>query len=77
LTSIALSGNSTLIAAVYAPEADCSFNGGGNGSGLSGSLICNSFTINGHYNVHYDENLKLNGPSRGWVPTAWTELKYP
>jgi hypothetical protein len=78
LTSISMSGNAGFIGTIYAPEADASFSGGGNNTAdTSGSIVCNSITMNGHWNWHYDENLKVNGPARGWVPKTWTESKYP
>jgi hypothetical protein len=78
LTSISLSGNAGMIATIYAPEANASFNGGGNNvTDVSGSIVVNSLTMNGHFNVHYDQNLRVKGPSRGWVPNKWTEMKYP
>jgi len=78
LTSISMSGNAGFIGTIYAPEASASFSGGGNNTAdTSGSIVCNSITMNGHWNWHYDENLKVNGPARGWVPNKWTEMKYP
>ncbi len=77
LTSISLSGNAGFIGSVYAPEADFSGGGGGNNAlDSSGALIVNSVTLNGHWNFHYDENLKVVGPSRGWIAKNWTEIKY-
>jgi len=30
--------------------------------------------MNGHYNFHYDENLRRVGPGRGYIPTNWKEV---
>ena len=73
LTSITFSGNSTFVGVIYAPEADVTLNGGGNNNGLIGSVIANSITINGHYNIHYDESLATNGAAI-YVIQSWQEL---
>ncbi len=78
LTSISLSGNAAFAGTIYAPEADMTGGGGGNNpTDTSGSIIVKSLTLNGHWNFHYDQSLKTAGPTRGWVPSAWTEQKYP
>ena len=48
-------------------------NGGGNNTGLIGSLIVNDLTMNGHYDIHYDESLGTNGPAI-YVIQSWQEL---
>ena len=76
VTSITLSGNSTFIGAIYAPEASLTLNGGGSANNLEGSAIVLSATMNGHYDIWYDESLAqwVMGPSRGFIPTSWQEL---
>jgi Putative Ice-binding-like adhesive domain len=74
VTSITLSGNSTFIGVIYAPEAQLTLNGGGNANNLEGAAIVNQVTLNGHYDFHYDESLATNGPSRGYIPISWQEL---
>ena len=40
--------------------------GGGGGSGnqdVIGSIVAKSISINGHFNLHYDESLRTNGPT--------------
>jgi hypothetical protein len=74
VTSITLSGNSTFIGVIYAPEASLTLNGGGNSNNLEGAAIINTVTLNGHYDFHYDESLATNGPSRGFIATSWQEL---
>ena len=73
VTSITYGGNSSFIGVIYAPEADLTLNGGGNGNGLIGSSVTKTITMNGHYNFHFDENLLSSGPSRGFVATSWQE----
>lgn len=78
VTSIKFSGNAGFCGTIYAPEADMTGGGGGNNvQDTSGAMIVKSVTVNGHWNFHYDEQLQPNGPSRGWIPKNWTELKYP
>lgn len=78
LTSISFHGNAGFAGTIYAPEADMTGGGGGgNTTDTSGSMVVKSVTLSGHWNFHYDQSLKTAGPSRGWVPSAWTELKYP
>jgi Putative Ice-binding-like adhesive domain len=74
VTSITLSGTSTFIGVIYAPEASLTLNGGGNANNLIGSAIVKKVTLNGHYDFHYDESLLTNGPIRGFVPASWQEL---
>ena len=78
LTSISIHGNGGFIGTIYAPEADMTGGGGGNNTqDTAGAMVVNSCSLNGHWNFHYDERLAAVGPSRGWIPKNWTELKYP
>ena len=78
LTTISFHGNGAFAGTIYAPEADMTGGGGGgNTTDTSGSMIVKSVTLTGHWNFHYDQSLKTAGPTRGWVPSAWTEQKYP
>ena len=78
LTSLSMHGNAGFIGGIYAPEANATFGGGGNNTtDTSGAIIVNSLTLSGHWNFHYDQSLKTNGPARGWVATNWTEVKFP
>ena len=74
VTNISLSGCSTFIGCIYAPEAMLTLNGGGNANNLEGSAIVGNATDNGHYDFWYDESLANTGPSRGFIPTSWQEL---
>jgi len=78
VTSFDLHGNSAINAVCYAPEADCTAGGGGNNTqDYQGAGVFKSLSFNGHYNFHYDEHLKIVGPSRGWIATGWKEVSYP
>jgi hypothetical protein len=74
LTTISMSGTSTFIGAIYAPEASLSLNGGGNAPNIEGALIVGNASLNGHYDVHYDEALAKFGPAKGFVASSWQEL---
>ena len=74
VTGITLSGNSSFVGVVYAPEATLTLNGGGNNNNLIGAVVVNSVTLNGHYDFHYDTSLGTNGPTSGYVVTSWQEL---
>jgi hypothetical protein len=36
-------------------------------------VMARNITMNGHFNFHYDENLKNKGFSKGFVPSNWKE----
>jgi len=68
-------GNTAFLGVVYAPEASLKLGGGGSSSyDFQGALTCQSLTLNGHFNIHYDQNLKRLGPSSGYTVTSWKEL---
>jgi hypothetical protein len=77
LNSITLSGNASFIGTIYAPDADFTGNGGGSAGDSAGAMVVRSVTLHGHWNFHYDESLQNNGPSRGWIARAWTEVQAP
>jgi len=63
-TSIQYTGGSDFIGYVYAPDTSFRMSGGGNNTyHLVGSVVANSITINGHYQVHYDEGLSRLFPA--------------
>jgi hypothetical protein len=72
-TSISFNGNSSFMGVLYAPDADLSCNGGGNGLNFCGSSLTKSVKMNGSYSFHFDEAL-LNEGSPGYIITAWNEL---
>jgi hypothetical protein len=74
-TSLTWSGNATYVGTVYAPQA--AFDCGGGGSTLydyQGACVVKSVNLNGHFNFHYDENLKRRGPMSGFRMKSWREL---
>lgn len=75
LTSLSFGGNGEITAAIYAPSADVTGNGGGNSvQDFSGAAIINSLKFNGHYSFHYDEALGRKGIYTGFVLTSWDEI---
>jgi hypothetical protein len=75
-TALTWSGNATYVGTVYAPQA--AFECGGGGSSLydyQGACVVKSVNMNGHFNFHYDENLKRRGPMSGFQMKSWTELR--
>ncbi len=74
LTSMSFGGNAQISAVLYAPNADVSFNGGGNNiTDFCGSAVVNSARLVGHFNFHYDEALGRIGMWRGFTLTSWNE----
>ena len=64
VTSLSFPGSQTVIGLIYAPEAIVSFNDGGLSLGLIGSCVVSNATVLGHYNLHFDESVRTNGPVR-------------
>ena len=73
VTSITLSGNSSFVGAIYAPEAALNLNGGGGANNLMGAAVVKSVTLNGHYDFHYDTYLGQN-QNGTFVVKSWQEL---
>jgi hypothetical protein len=74
-TSVNFGGNANFVGAIYAPQADFSLGGGGNNMyDFIGASVSRTVTMNGHFNFHYDENLRRIGMGRGFVPTNWKEV---
>jgi hypothetical protein len=74
-TTISLGGNGGFYGCIYAPQADYSLGGGGSDTwDFIGASVTKTVTLNGHFNFHYDENLRNIGPSRGFIPTSWQEV---
>jgi len=70
------SGNQNYLGTIYAPEADLVLNGGGfaNTNDFQGAVVGKSLTMNGHFNFHFDEGLRVRGPKMGYVASYWKEL---
>ena len=62
--ALPLSGNDVFLGSIYAPSADLTMSGGGNPTPLDfqGACAVNTIGMNGHFNFHFDENLKRKGP---------------
>jgi hypothetical protein len=72
---LTMSGNASFTGAIYAPSAAFSLGGGGSSTyDFVGASVTDSVKMNGHYHFHYDENLGVNGPRRGFTVTSWNEL---
>lgn len=74
LSTINFHGTSDFIGAIYAPDADMTLGGGGHGNNLMGAAICKTVTLNGHYDVHYDEALANWGPAKSFTANSWQEI---
>ena len=65
VSNIMFSATRGFVGSVYAPGADATISGGGtNQSLVCGALIVKSITMNSHPNLHFDENLRVAGPTR-------------
>ena len=74
-TSISLAGNNSFLGSIYAPNAALSMSGGGNNDiDFQGACAVKTMSINGHFKLHFDENLKRKGPVRGYQVTSWDEV---
>ncbi len=71
--SIKLHGNGNMESAVYAPDASVSLSGGGSSGAFSGSVVGNTISMNGIYQVHYDESLLNSGPPSDYKIASWFE----
>lgn len=72
--NISLHGNATLQAAVYAPNANISMEGGGGSGTMAGAIVGNRVNITGNYRFHYDEDLAEFGPDRDYRMDHWREI---
>jgi len=76
-TSISWNGNATFSGIVYTPEALFTLGGGGGGGtyDFQGAATVGSMKLNGHFNLHFDENLRKPGVYWGeFTVTYWQEL---
>jgi hypothetical protein len=57
--SISWSGNANYLGVIYAPAADLALGGGGNNLyDYQGAIAAKSISLNGHFAIHFDENLR-------------------
>ncbi len=74
-TSLTWNGNNTYMGVIYCPQADISLGGGGSSYyDYQGAMVGLSASLNGHFNVHYDENLRRIGLPSGFTVTSWREI---
>ena len=74
-TSITLGGNNVFLGSIYAPSAALTLSGGGNNiTDFQGACAVRTIGMNGHFNFHFDENLRRKGPIRGYQITSWAEI---
>jgi len=67
-------GNAGFGGTVYAPQHDISFSGGGNDDiDISGAFVGKNITLNGHFNIHYDETLAKSGLIYDYKIASWVE----
>gem|GEM_PF-432504 len=74
---ISLQGNGQLAAAVYAPNAVFTMNGGGVDGGCFGAVVAHTILVNGgssSYGFHYDESLRSLFEDGSYKMIAWREL---
>lgn len=74
-TAVTWGGNNAYKGTVYAPQATFTMGGGGSTTyDFQGGCVVNSAVINGHFNFHFDENLKKKDPLTGYTAGTWREL---
>jgi hypothetical protein len=74
-TALALTGNDAFLGQIYAPSAVFTLGGGGSDViDFQGACAVYQIKMNGHFNFHFDENLKKKGPPRGFMITSWDEI---
>jgi hypothetical protein len=61
-TSVDFGGNGTFIGTIYAPNAWVALHGVGD-QHFIGAVVAKTITMSGHFNFHYDENLKHVAPA--------------
>jgi hypothetical protein len=74
-TSVTLGANDVFLGSIYAPDADLTMNGGGTDNlDFQGACVVKTVGMNGHFNFHFDENLRKKGPIRAYQVATWTEI---
>jgi len=73
--SITVGGNGQLYAAVYAPNATVTLQGGGSSGQVLGSIVANTISMNGGTDFHYDEALARLTTATGVSVSKWKELQ--
>ena len=74
-TAVTLTGNDLFLGSIYAPNANLSMSGGGkNTLDYQGACAVKTIWMNGHFNFHFDEDLRRTGPVRGYQVASWREI---
>ncbi len=73
--SITVGGNGQLYAAIYAPNATLTLQGGGSSGKVLGSVVADSISMNGGTDFHYDEALASLNSGAGVGVSKWKELQ--
>lgn len=73
--SLTWSGNSEYAGTVYAPNAIFTLGGGGrNVMDYMGACVVNAIEMNGHFNFHFDENLRNRATGGFLTVSSWREI---
>lgn len=72
--TIKLSGNGTLSAVAYAPNAIMEVKGGGTTGDIFGSFVGNKVTFTGNDSFHWDESLSEMTAGGTYMPSKWRQL---
>jgi hypothetical protein len=73
--NVAISGNASFTAVLYAPQADVVMNGSGVTTyDIVGAVVAKTATMNGHFQFHYDEALGRAKILAKYFPASWQEL---
>jgi hypothetical protein len=73
--SFDLNGNGSFTGVFVGPSVDLTLDGGGKDTtDFVGSILANSVTLNGHFNIHYDEALGTVPSNGRFLATSWDEI---
>lgn len=73
--SFDIGGNGNLAAAIYAPNADMKFNGGGSSGYFAGATVAKNITVNGNgYRVRFPEEMADMNTASTYQISKWLEL---
>ncbi len=75
LQNFSIGGNGNLAAAIYAPNADVKFNGGGSSGYFAGATVANNITVDGKgYRVRFPEEMADMNTATTYKISRWVEL---
>jgi hypothetical protein len=73
--NFSVGGNGNLAAAIYAPNADVKFNGGGSSGYFAGATVANNITVSGNgYRVRFPEEMADMNTATTYKISRWVEL---